>query len=180
MNAMLRKTLVFGALAAVVAWSLELSRTPSEPPMNAGVVQAHPSGPAAAPTRAALAIPAAATNRAAPVRLVPTMLADLLPPQTWVPPPPPPPKFKPRPPEAPALPFFYLGSWHSGGQTIYYLQEGPALVGAKSGEVIDDVWRLKPAAHPGDLDVEYLPLKQMRTLRMGDTLAATPPANYPR
>ena len=180
MTTSLRRILLFGALAAVGIWSVVLSRTGT--PDAVVAAQPHPreapqahAGPAQAPARPATV--------AAPPRLALKPVADLFPSQSWAPPPPPPVKTPPRPkpkPRAPALPFVYLGSWQAQGQTTYYLLEGSELVGAKSGQVLDGVWRLDPSPKGGDLAFVYLPLKQTRTLRMGDPLAATPTAVDPR
>lgn len=176
----LRRIVLFGALAGVVAWAVVLSR--QEAPDAVVAAQPHPRGTPQKPSGRAQA-PALPATVAAPPRLALKPVADLFPSQSWAPPPPPPVKASPKPkpkPQAPALPFVYLGSWQTQGQTTYYLLEGSELVGAKSGQVLDGVWRLDPSPKGGDLAFVYLPLKQTRTLRMGDPLAATPTALNPR
>ena len=173
MTTNLRRILLFGALAGVAVWSVLLSRAPDT------VVAAQPHARENAPAKHLEATPAPArpVNTVAP-RLALKAVADLFPAQSWAPPPPPPAKAPPKPkPQAPPLPYVYLGSWKHQGQTTYYLLEGEALIGARSGEVLDRVWRLDPSKTVGDLAFVYLPLKQTRTLRMGDPLAATPTAD---
>lgn len=181
MTTNLRRILLFGALAGVALWSVVLSR--QETPDT--VVAARPHPQKEAPARRPDATPTAVrvAQAATPIRLALKPVADLFPSQSWAPPPPPPVKAPPKPkpkPQAPALPFVYLGSWKSHGQTTYYLLEGAELIGATSGQVLDHVWRLDPSTKVGDLAFVYVPLKQTRTLRMGDPLAATPTAVDPR
>ena len=177
MKTNLRRILLFGALAGVAIWSVVLSR--KETPDTVVAARPHPRAmPAPKPLEAA-PTPVHPANLAAP-RLALKAVADLFPSQSWAPPPPPPAKTPPKPkpkPQAPPLPYVYLGSWKHQGQTTYYLLEGEALIGARSGEVLDRVWRLDPSKTVGDLAFVYLPLKQTRTLRMGDPLAATPTAD---
>lgn len=161
----LRRALVFGTLAAVVAWSAWLAVTE-----DAGDEVVEPAKPLAAPPapRAAAATAAPAARAEAP-RLA-LARANLFPEQTWyVPPPPPPPPayVPPPPPQAPPLPFVYLGRWQEGGQVTYYLMRGALPVSARAGEVIDGAWRLEPVAG-GLLNFTYLPLNQTRSLRAGE------------
>ncbi|MGA9163696.1 MAG: hypothetical protein WBZ31_04510, partial [Thiobacillus sp.] len=73
----------------------------------------------------------------------------------------------PPPPQAPALPFAYMGSWQEGPTTTYYLTRGTMPVSVRTGQLVDGVWRLETAAG-GSLNFTYLPLNQTRSLRMGD------------
>lgn len=161
----LRRALVFGTLAAVVAWSAWLAVTE-----DAGDEVVEPAKPLAAPPvprAAALAVAPVAREEAPRLALA---RANLFPEQTWyVPPPPPPPPayVPPPPPQAPPLPFVYLGRWQEGGQVTYYLMRGALPVSARAGEVIDGAWRLEPVAG-GLLNFTYLPLNQTRSLRAGE------------
>lgn len=169
MTLRLRQTLLFVMLAGVAAWSVRLALSPR--PVPAPGVAVHAQRAHAAARSVPLQSAVADSDR-----LAPDMEADLFARQTWVvaPPPPPPPRppLPPAPPQAPALPFVYLGTWQRGDTTTYYLLEGVQLIGAHAGQVLDGVWRLRPA-NAGRLDFEYLPLKQTRTLRLGDSLAVT-------
>ena len=169
MKPRLRQILLFAVLAVVVGWSVWLALSP-QPVSPLGVAmhaqRGHPSAHPAPVQSAAVSV----------VRLAPDMRANIFSQQTWVvappPPPPPPPPAPPPPPQAPPLPFVYLGTWQAGDTTTYYLQEGVQLIGAHAGQVLDDVWRLRPV-DAGRLDFDYLPLKQTRTLRLGEPLVAT-------
>ena len=177
MTTNLRRILLFGALAGVVVWSVLLSR--KESPDTVVAARPHARENTLAKRAAATPAPARPVNTVAP-RLSLKAVADLFPSQSWAPPPPPPTKVvaKPKPkPQAPPLPYVYLGSWRHQGQTTYYLLEGEALIGAQAGEVLDHVWRLDASNKVGDLAFVYLPLKQTRTLRMGDPLATPPTAD---
>ncbi|MEQ1663325.1 MAG: hypothetical protein ABL877_11585, partial [Thiobacillus sp.] len=70
-------------------------------------------------------------------------------------------------PQAPPLPFTYMGHWEEKGVTTYYLTRGKLPVPVRVGQVLDGAWRLEPAAGK-ILNFTYLPLNQMRSLRMGD------------
>lgn len=167
MNDKRRRSVLFVALAGVVAWSAWLAVSSDTPETQVDTIElAEPT--AHTPTRSAvqpIAVPVK------PVEAIPRLAlarADLFPEQTWfVPPPPPPPLPPPPPPQAPALPFSYMGHWQEAGQTTYYLMRGTMPVGVRAGEVLDGVWRLEPVAG-GMLNFTYLPLNEMRSLRTGD------------
>jgi len=71
------------------------------------------------------------------------------------------------PPQAPALPFTYMGSWQEGPTITYYLTRGTMPVSVRTGQVLDGAWRLETVAGR-NLSFTYLPLNQTRSLRMGD------------
>jgi len=165
-----RRVLIFSALAAVLAWSGWLALNDSAqddvaepvkaltPHKQSGVRKAAPTLPAKQ-----LVQPAAAPRMAVP-------RSDLFPKQTWYippPPPPPPPYVPPPPPQAPALPFSYMGRWQEGDTITYYLTRGAVPISARVGQVLDGAWRLEPVAGT-NLNFTYLPLNQVRSLRMGD------------
>jgi hypothetical protein len=168
-----RRSVLFLALAGVVAWSgwLALNEPASEDETTPAdvakpVVRASHSGPATMSTVPAMVQtnPHEAEPRLALSR------ANLFPEQTWyVPPPPPPPVpyVAPPPPQAPALPYSYMGRWQEAGQTTYYLARGTMPISVQVGQVLDGAWRLEPVAN-GVLNFTYLPLNQTRSLRTGD------------
>lgn len=168
-----RRSVLYIALAGVLAWSgwLAINEPASDAETNLVEVakpgaRAHP--PVHAVIDAAVAVaptkPQEAASRLALAR------ANLFPEQTWFiapPPPPPPPYVPPPPPQAPALPFSYMGRWQEAGQTTYYLARGMLPVSVRAGQVLDGVWRLEPVTG-GLLNFTYLPLNQTRSLRTGD------------
>ena len=65
------------------------------------------------------------------------------------------------------MPFSYMGRWQEDGATTYYLTRGNIPLSVRTGQVIDGAWRLEPVTGT-HLNFTYLPLKQVRSLRMGD------------
>lgn len=170
MNDARRRTLLFTALAVALAWSgwLALNGSPQDEVAEPAKVVA-PRGQSGA--KVAISTPPA--KHLAPPAIAPRMAvarANLFPAQTWFippPPPPPPPYVPPPPPQAPALPFSYMGRWQEDSTTTYYLTRGTLPVSARAGQVLDGAWRLEPVVGP-NLNFTYLPLNQVRSLRMGD------------
>lgn len=169
-----RRTVIFAALAGVVAWSgwLALNEPASDAESDL-LATAEPARPAAPvqPSDPPAATPpgAPAESQEAPSRLA-LSRANLFPEQTWYvapPPPPAPPPYVAPPPQAPALPFSYMGRWEDGGETTYYLTRGSLPVSVRAGQVLDGVWRLEPVSG-AQLNFTYLPLDQRRSLRTGD------------
>jgi hypothetical protein len=162
-----RRSVLFIALAGVVAWSAWLAfDEPASDPDTDLVEVAEPAARANPPV-VAVAIAPGKPQEAAP-RLA-LSRANLFPEQTWAvaPPAPPPPDEPPPPPQAPALPYSYIGRWQEAGQTTYYLARGALPVSVRAGQVLDGVWRLEPVTG-SQLNFTYLPLDQTRSLRTGD------------
>jgi hypothetical protein len=167
-----RRTLLFSALAVALAWSGWLALN-DNPPDEAIDLPAKADRPAkrmnhAAPPAARLMQPVTTGKQPAPRMAV--SRTDLFPRQTWYippPPPPPPPYVPPPPPQAPALPFSYMGSWQEDSTTTYYLTRGSLPVSVRAGQILDGAWQLEPVTGK-TLNFTYLPLKQVRSLRMGD------------
>ncbi len=72
----------------------------------------------------------------------------------------------PPPPQAPALPFRYIGQQEEGGARAYFLEQEERLHIVRIGEKIGDGWRLD-AAGDDALTFTYLPLGQKRRLPLG-------------
>ncbi|KVW94678.1 hypothetical protein [Thiobacillus denitrificans] len=163
-----RRSVLFIALAGVVAWSAWLAFNKPASDANTDLVEVAAPAARTNPPTAAVAIAPIKSQAAAP-RLA-LSRANLFPEQTWfVAPPPPPatPYVPPPPPQAPALPFSYMGRWQEADQTTYYLARGILPVSVRAGQVLDGVWRLEPVTG-GQLNFTYLPLDQTRSLRTGD------------
>jgi hypothetical protein len=86
--------------------------------------------------------------------------------QTWNPPPP---KVvaKPEPPKAPPWPYAYLGKQHTQGQWWVYLTLGEETRAVKQDQVLDGKYRID-RIEPPNLQVTYLPLKEVQTVNIGD------------
>ena len=164
-----RRTLLFTTLAVALAWSGWLAFNGNPEDEAADLVEGidrpaqrmkHAGSPVARPAKPATPAKRLAQHEAAPRMAV--ARADLFPKQTWYIPPPPPP-----PPQAPPLPFSYMGSWQEDNTTTYYLTRGSMPVSVHAGQVLDGTWQLEPVTGK-TLNFTYLPLKQVRSLRMGD------------
>jgi len=60
-----------------------------------------------------------------------------------------------------------MGHWQEDNVTTYYLTRGSIPVSARAGQVLDGTWQLEPVTGK-TLNFTYLPLNQVRSLRMGD------------
>jgi hypothetical protein len=167
-----RRTLLFSTLAVALAWSGWLAFNDNQQDETADLL-AKADHPAKRVNKAAP--PFARQKQAATPgkQTTPRMAVsktDLFPKQTWYippPPPPPPPYVPPPPPQAPALPFTYMGSWQEDSETTYYLTRGNVPISVRAGQILDGAWQLEPVSGK-TLNFTYLPLKQVRSLRMGD------------
>lgn len=93
---------------------------------------------------------------------------DLFPPQSWKPPPTPVPVVvapPPLPPQAPPLPFKYVGRWDAGDGESFFLAEGDRVVSARVGQNLTQ-WHLD-SVNAGGLTFTFIPLQQQRQLRFG-------------
>jgi len=163
-----RRSVLFIALAGVVAWSAWLAFDEPASDADTDLIEVAKPASRANPPAAAVAIAPGKPREAAP-RLT-LSRANLFPEQTWFvapPAPPPPPDVPSPPPQAPALPYSYMGRWQEAGQTTYYLARGALPVSVRAGQVLDGVWRLDPVTGT-QLNFTYLPLDQTRSLRTGD------------
>jgi hypothetical protein len=88
------------------------------------------------------------------------------PPKSLEPPPPPPP---PPAPVAPQLPFTYLGRYGDTNELTVILSKGDKVYTVKIGETIENTYRVDKFA-PGIVNMTYLPLNIMQTLRTGESL----------
>jgi hypothetical protein len=133
-------------------------------------------GPPAAAAPATLAAPITAPITAPVARLGDSRMAPprsaLMAPHDWrpPPPPPPPPAAQAAPPQAPALPFRYLGRLDEGdGSVVVFLGEGtqPRPHMLRVGERLRD-YQLQAITAQG-LSFVYLPLNQQQQLLFGST-----------
>lgn len=94
----------------------------------------------------------------------------------WTPPPPPPPpqsRLRPSeqalpssPPQAPPLPFVYIGKQWDGGRWTVFLAHQENTYIATEGVTIESIYRVEKIAPP-NLTVIYLPLQQPQTFAIG-------------
>lgn len=70
-------------------------------------------------------------------------------------------------PEAPPLPFRYIGRYVDGGITRIFLEQENRLHTVRVGDIIDDLYRVERI----DTEVRmiYLPLKEKQSLMIGET-----------
>lgn len=73
----------------------------------------------------------------------------------------------PSPPQAPPLPFAYLGKWLEDGKLVVFLASGENHYTVKVGDVIETNYRVD-AVRPPTLTLTYLPLGQQQTLDIGE------------
>jgi hypothetical protein len=78
------------------------------------------------------------------------------------PPPPPPPT-----PQAPPLPFKYMGKLVEDGKLTVFLIQGDKNVIAREGDTLDGTYRID-AVTEHSMTMTYLPLKQKQQLALGD------------
>jgi hypothetical protein len=82
---------------------------------------------------------------------------DLFAPRDWNPPPPPV-EVKPARPEAPPLPYRYLGRWEENGALTLILGHGDLSIPVRSGQILDGQWRVDRIS-ASRIDFTFLPLK---------------------
>jgi len=88
--------------------------------------------------------------------------------KSWYVPPPPPPPAPPPEPQAPELPFKYMGKLEEGGgRVMYYLAKGNEFFVVAKGETFDQNYRFLGVKN-GKLEILYLPLSIKQTLAVGD------------
>lgn len=93
--------------------------------------------------------------------------------KSWVPAPPPPPPPPPpvvRMPEAPTLPFRYVGRQEQVGSpntTVFYMSKGQDAYAVRTGELLGSDYRFDGYAN-GSLQFTYLPLATVQILPIGE------------
>lgn len=154
-----RRQLVLGvALAATLGavwWASTLEQEPPAPPAGrrAAVAPASPrqATPGGGPvTLAGLDAP----------RVVLPEFSGFLQPKSLQPPPPPPPP--PPKPQAPPLPFRFVGAVEEGGQRSVFLMDGTQVRVVKAGDDLG-AYTVEQIT-PGAIEFTYKPLKQRQTL----------------
>lgn len=93
----------------------------------------------------------------------PGEIKDLFAGQTWERPPPP---AEAAPPEAPPLPFTYLGRLVDQGQVTVYLAEEDRNLAVRQGDVINGTYRVKRIS-PSAVTFIYIPMNTQQTLELG-------------
>lgn len=84
----------------------------------------------------------------------------------WTPAPPPAPQTAPTEPQAPALPFSYLGKQKAGSDWEVFLAKGETTFIVRQGQAFADSYRVD-SIQPPQMTVTYLPLDQIQTLNIG-------------
>jgi hypothetical protein len=176
LNAKVRVALVLAALAATlgaVRWSDRIAEL--QPASANGVVQPAP--------RATRAAPAADAERTPPLDLSKLQrprardpAGDLFDSHSYRPASPRPPRSPlpqaevveslPAPPQAPPLPFTYLGRLTEEEATTVFLAHGDRNLVVKPGDVIDNLYRVEDVSDSA-VALTYLPLNQRQVLATG-------------
>ncbi len=158
------------AAAAAAAVTAYLGQADDQPAVKVAALAPVERKPAEADPRAV-------EIAAIPERLVPRVI-DIVPDdafavKSWappLPPAPPQPKVAPKPvviappkPEAPALPFRYLGRLEENGEILFFLAAGDRLAPVRVGQDLLGNYRLE-AASENTLTFTYLPLNITQTL----------------
>jgi hypothetical protein len=86
--------------------------------------------------------------------------------RSWEPPPQPPKVVAPAPPQAPPLPYSYVGKIMEGDQIIVFLAKQDRSYVVKQGETIDGAYKIEDIKG-GTLVFTYLPLGQQQILAIG-------------
>ncbi len=93
-------------------------------------------------------------------------VSDALEVRSWEPPAPKKNDLPPPPPQAPPLPYTYMGKIMDGGQVIVFLAKQDHNYMVKQGETIDGAYRIDEI-RGGTMTLTYLPLDQKQTLAIG-------------
>lgn len=91
---------------------------------------------------------------------------DAFAPRSWRPPPPPPTSVKAPAPQAPPLPYRYLGKLIETGSITVFLARGEQNLAVKVGQTLDGQYRID-AVTASALTLTYLPLAKQQTLSLG-------------
>jgi hypothetical protein len=147
-------------VALVAGWWLNRGSEPEAPPV------AEPAANPAPPPARALPRAQQAAN---PSSEAPSAVAvvDIFAPHTWEPAPPPLAAFVPPPPQAPPLPFRFMGRIAEPGETPeFLLLEGDRVLRVKAGERVGRGYRLEKF-EDGKLYFRYQPMNVVQTLPVG-------------
>ncbi len=148
------------ALALLAGWWANRATEPEAPPVP---VPPSPTGVPAAPPAGRL--PPAQKAEAAPA--APGQAVDIFAVHTWEPPPPPMAAFVPSPPQAPPLPFRYMGRIADPGQPqVFLLVQGDRVLPVKLGDRVGGHYRLEKF-EGGQLYFRYQPMNVVQTLPAG-------------
>lgn len=84
--------------------------------------------------------------------------------------PPPEPTIVPEPPpQAPPLPFHFLGRYLDEGRHVVFVLFNERTLAVRAGDVVDGLYRVQ-AIDGAVMSIVYLPLKQTQTLEIGTPL----------
>ncbi|MBB3118235.1 hypothetical protein [Pseudoduganella violacea] len=164
----LRSLLLYGALALVLAASAwtHLQRRQDDVPELA---EARLAPRAALPKREEGELPESVNSQAGPADAL-APIFNLFAAADWdapvAPPPPPPVMQAAAPPQAPALPFEYLGRTEvvgEAGAMLIHLRRGSEMFSVRAGDSIDAQYRLDQVGEDA-LHISYLPLSSKQTL----------------
>jgi hypothetical protein len=90
-------------------------------------------------------------------------IADAFETRSWIPPPP---KIKAPAPQAPPLPYTYIGKMVEGGQIVVFLTSGQRNYTVRNGDKLDDIYQVDDIK-PTLMLLTYLPLNLQQSLMIG-------------
>ncbi|WP_256077343.1 hypothetical protein [Massilia sp. YIM B04103] len=175
----LRSLLLYGALAFVLAASVWTHMQRQDDASTQAEARFTPRGALSTQLGSAAARPVASVAPAAVAESGASRLgasapdasiANLFAAANWdaspAPPPPPAAVPAPAPPQAPALPFEYLGRTEAVGEAggmLIHLRRGSEMFSVRAGDSIDAQYRLDQVGEDA-LQISYLPLSSKQTL----------------
>lgn len=170
-----RRLVLGGALVVTLALVIWVGQEPEEPAPRARA-PAEPRAGARAPgsqgersaaTPAPVQPGSLGLNRGGPA-MEKREIRDIFAAQTWHVEPPPTPAAA-AVPQAPPLPFTYLGKLIDRGQVTVYLASGEDRnLAVRQGDVIDGVYRVRRIT-PNAVTFVYIPMNKQQTLEIGRT-----------
>src|SRR3954469_12092305 len=90
-------------------------------------------------------------------------IVDAFEPRSWAPPAP---RMKPAPPQAPPLPFTYIGKMMEDGRIVVFLTQGERNFAVRSGDKLDNLYQIDDIK-PTTMLLTYLPLNKQQSLAIG-------------
>jgi len=94
-------------------------------------------------------------------------ITDAFEPRSWAPPPPKS-NLPPSPPQAPPLPYTFVGKMVDDGQIIVFLTRQERNYAVRSGDKLDNTYQVDDIK-PNVMLLTYLPLKLQQSLTIGST-----------
>ncbi|MGJ8620925.1 MAG: hypothetical protein ACSHWN_11390 [Methylophilaceae bacterium] len=75
-------------------------------------------------------------------------------------------EYLPSEPETPVSPYRYVGKLVEGEEVIVFLTDGRKNYSARSGDILDENWKVK-FIHPPEMVLQFLPLNTQVSVQVG-------------